>query len=360
MALIRLPAALRRAVLAGGIALGLVAVPMPFLHVTAFAVDPVVSPAPSPSDVVASSAPPSASADPSPSATPPATPDPSPSLDPSPSPAPSASPNPSPSPSPDPSAGAGPDPTATPPPPTPTPSPAAPDSLNLYVASGFRFQDPYMTSCTAAAAEDMLNFIALGGSGGSGLVWGPTLSNASLRRILAFERANDTLAPWAAGSDPHGWRNALNFYGWGASAMSRASWVYVDQGFTTFNGAIRAAVRAMIDTHKPVGMLGWGGRHAQILTGYFGLQGDPFAKKPDGTWADTFTVGGLYLSDPLRRHGWMNVPVSVGRLAAGTNWRIRFTPYVQRDSIYHDPLVPGIRRAWREWYGLYTLILPIR
>ncbi len=31
--------------------------------------------------------------------------------------------------------------------------------------------------------------------------------------ILAFERSHDTLRSTSAGSDAHGWRNALNYYG---------------------------------------------------------------------------------------------------------------------------------------------------
>ena len=64
----------------------------------------------------------------------------------------------------------------------------------------------------------MLNFIALRGSGGEGFGWLPTLSATVRDQILAWERSHDTLAG-GRGSDPHGWRNALNYYGWGEAAL---------------------------------------------------------------------------------------------------------------------------------------------
>ena len=60
----------------------------------------------------------------------------------------------------------------------------------------------------------MLNLVAMRSVGGVGFRWTPTNSGAVRDSILAWERKHDTL-PGGYGSDPHGWRNALNFYGWG-------------------------------------------------------------------------------------------------------------------------------------------------
>ena len=87
--------------------------------------------------------------------------------------------------------------------------------------------------------------------------------------ILAFERANDTLRPGGLGSDAHGWRNALNAYGWGQDALTDpARMVFEDRGYRTFSGAVRAAVKAIARRGMPVGILGWAGGHAQVMTGY--------------------------------------------------------------------------------------------
>ena len=101
-------------------------------------------------------------------------------------------------------------------------------SRNLFVGKGFVYQDPYYTACTAASVMHMLNTIAYRGTGGHGFRWKPyTVKKSSnpdqlrdMTSILAFERRNDTLRSSTSGSDAHGWRNALNYYGWGSSAMT--------------------------------------------------------------------------------------------------------------------------------------------
>lgn len=206
----------------------------------------------------------------------------------------------------------------------------------------------------------MLNFIALARSGGTGFHWHVTLSSKVRDNVLRWERAHDTLAPWARGTDPHGWRNALNFYGWGSGALMAGSQVYIDQGFTSYSDAVRAAVRQLILTRKPVGMLGWGGSHAQMITGYYGLVGNPLARNPDGSWAGGFTIAGLYLSDPLRGDRIVNRAVSLNTLRFTSDRRLRFWRYFATDSPYDDPYTPGIRPSRSEWYGKFVLLLPVR
>jgi hypothetical protein len=324
-------AAIRRPLLALGLALGALAAPVPLLHAVASAADPSPSVAPS------------ATTSPSPTASP--DPTPAPSSDPTPAPTPAPSSDPTPAPTPD---------------PTPTPPPSAPPALNLFVASGFRYQDPNYTACTATSAMDMLNFIAAAGSGGPGFRWRPTLSSTLRDRVLAYERAHDTLATASRGTDPHGWRNALNFYGWGGGALIDGQMVYEDVSFSSYGAAIHAAVRQMILTRKPVGMLGWAGHHAQMLTGYYGLQGDPFAQNPDGSWTDGFGIAGMFVSDPLRSDAILNRRVAYRALATTTNLHLRFQSFRQLDSPYDDSYTPGYRISRTEWYGRYTLLLPLR
>jgi hypothetical protein len=231
--------------------------------------------------------------------------------------------------------------------------------MNLFVSSVFRFQDPNMSACTSTAARSMLNFIALRGTGGQGFLWTPTTSGAVRDSILAWEKAHDTL-PTGRGSDPHGWRNALNYYGWGAETLMAGWRVYDDFSFGTFGGAMKAAVRAMVATRKPVGVLGWGGAHAQMITGYWGLVGNPFAKDATGRYTNAFTVAGFYLTDPLRASNIVNRAVSWERLKTSKNYRIRFRRYLETDSTYDDPYTPGYRRSRDEWYKRFVLVLPIR
>ena len=99
------------------------------------------------------------------------------------------------------------------------------------MSSAFLYQDPYYTACTAASTMFMLNTIAYRDTGGNGFAWTPyrvksnkadTADYRDMTSILAFARRNDTLRSTSAGSDPHGWRNALNHYGWGRDAMTDA------------------------------------------------------------------------------------------------------------------------------------------
>jgi hypothetical protein len=234
-----------------------------------------------------------------------------------------------------------------------------PTSFNLYIAGGFRYQDPNYYACTATSTMVMLNVIALGGRGGSGFVWTTRLGSAAVDSILAWERTHDTLEG-GHGSDPHGWRNALNYYGWGSAALVAGSRVYEDRAHATFDGSMKNAIRALIRHRKPVGIVAWAGRHAQMVTGYDGLVGDPFAKDAQGRFTNTFTVAAVYLSDPLKSQAIVNRRISWSELKGSSNLKLRFRPYLETDSPYDDPYTPGTLAARDEWYGKFVTIVPVR
>jgi len=94
---------------------------------------------------------------------------------------------------------------------------------------------------------------------------------------MSWKRGSHDTMTGGLGSDPHGWRNALNYYGWGSGTLVAGTRVYDDVAFSSYDGAMRATLRALIATGKPVGVLGWRGGHAQMISGYYGLVGDPFA-----------------------------------------------------------------------------------
>lgn len=231
--------------------------------------------------------------------------------------------------------------------------------MNLFVAAGFGFQDLNRAACAAASTRTMLNLAAMRSAGGPGFRWQVTNSGTVRDAILAWERRHDTMAG-GYGSDPHGWRNALNFYGWGRAALIAGARVYDDYSYPSFGGAMKAAVRAMILTGKPVGLLGWRGSHAQMVTGYYGLAGNPFVKDSTGRYTNAFSVAGFYLTDPLRSSVAVNKPISYTALRLTTTYRLRFQRYYETDSNYDDPYTPGYRVSKTEWYARFTLILPIR
>jgi hypothetical protein len=231
--------------------------------------------------------------------------------------------------------------------------------MNLFVASVFRYQDPNWAACTATSARSMLNFIKAAGSGGQGFIWRTSISAVMRDTILAWERSHDTMTG-GYGSDPHGWRNALNYYGWGPAALSGGAKIYDDRSYASYDYAMKAAVRALAATRKPVGLLGWRGAHAQMITGYYGLVGDPFAKDALGKYTNKFTVGGFYMTDPLARSKAVNLRLSWLQLKTTTVYRWRFQRYYETDSLLDDPYTAGVRQAKGEWYGKFVIIQPLR
>jgi hypothetical protein len=236
---------------------------------------------------------------------------------------------------------------------------ASPTSLNLFVAAGFRYQDPNYYACTATSTMDILNFIALSGRGGPGFRWTVSVSGTTRDAVLAWERTHDTLAG-GNGSDPHGIRNALNYYGWGSQALWAGYRVYDDIAFYTYDGAVKRAVRSMILMRKPVVLLAWAGQHAQMMVGYYGLVGDPFAKDSLGRYTNAFSVGGFYLADPLQSQAFVNKPIPYSTLQFTTDPKFRFRPYLETDSPYDDPYSRGILPARAEWYNRFVIVVPIR
>ena len=205
----------------------------------------------------------------------------------------------------------------------------------------------------------MLNFVALSGTGGPDFTWLTTNAGSVRDSILAWERRHDTMTG-GHGSDPHGWRNALNFFGWGPLALVAGARVYDDVSFGSFDAAMKAAVRALVATGKPVGLLGWRGAHAQMITGYYGLTGDPFARDLAGRYTNAFSVAGFYLTDPLRSSNAVNRMRSYSSLRLTMNYRLRFQRFYETDSRLDDIYTPGFRIAKSEWYKRFVLILPIR
>jgi hypothetical protein len=223
----------------------------------------------------------------------------------------------------------------------------------MYDESAIRFQNPDAVACTAAAAESMLNLIALASNpdmppprGGSlpstSFVWSIDTSFETEEDILWFERQNMTMYWSEPGTDPHGWRNALNYYGWG----SMKAGVYRDSSYDSFDAAARATVLSIARTGKPVGILGWGGGHAQYVTGYR-VRGD------DPRVGDHFTIIGVYLTDPLGGDRAVNVFLSYSEWEGGPGY-LRFWQYFDETSPYLDPIDGNVGNA--EWRGKWVII----
>lgn len=231
-----------------------------------------------------------------------------------------------------------------------TPPPDQSYARNLY-SSQVRYQNPDLTACVATSTMIMLNEVAENGRRGGDFRWLPSTALVRQRTVLRWARSHDTLEPGPGGTDPNGWRNALNYYGWGSFSDPDAM-TYQVFSFPTYDQAVRAAVTAMARYKRPVGMLGWGGGHAQVINGYTVFGQNP-AKSAH------FTVQYVYLTDPLKRDAMRNVKIAYSRLAVGP-LRYRFRKYVQRDSPYDDPYTLGFLVADKGWYGRWVIVAPVR
>jgi len=237
---------------------------------------------------------------------------------------------------------------------TPAGSPQTDWTYTIYNENAVRFQNPDHEACTAASVQTALNMIALGG-GETG--WQPSTAYAVQERILAYERANMTLPVGLPGSDPHGTRNALNYYGWN----SMWAGIYVDRAYSTFDEAAKTIVSTIARTHKPAIIFTWFGGHTQVVSGYKVHGADP-AKSND------FIVEGVYLTDPLIGSGYLfygGVSHEVQTITADTfvtlaNWKsgpdaVQFRRYLQTDSTLQDPIDGNIGR--KEWYNRWVVVL---
>jgi hypothetical protein len=235
-------------------------------------------------------------------------------------------------------------------------------SVNLYRSAGYLTQDPYYSACTAATTMMMLNFVALAGTGGNGFIWHKSTVKSragdplDMTSVFSFARGHDTLLG-GTGSEPHGWRNALNYSGWGSSAMTPDVRVYDDRAYIGFDAAVKDAVLALARYRKPVGVLAWAGGHAQVITGYKVTGEDPRV-------STNFSVDSVYLSDPLQADGVVNKLVSITSFRLGP-LTYRFRRYSQVDSPYDDPYTPGwirssVRSGPSEWFARYVLVIPVR
>ncbi len=228
--------------------------------------------------------------------------------------------------------------------------PARTYAANLY-SNLVRYQNPDLTACVGAATLIMLNQVATQGSKGNDFQWVPSIELGRQRSIIKWARAHDTLEPGPGGTDPNGWRNALNQYGWG-DYEDPATMTYQVFTYSSYATAVKNAVIALARYRKPVGILAWAGGHAQVLNGYTVFGQNPAA-------SGNFTVKYVYLTDTLKRDGLRNARISYSKLIHGP-LKYRLRKYRHKDSPYDDPYTPGLLVAHKGWYGRYVIVAPVK
>jgi hypothetical protein len=230
-------------------------------------------------------------------------------------------------------------------------------TYDIFQYRAVRFQNPDMDACTAATTMTMLNLIyyttneplsskSAVQAAQPPLVWKPSITTKTQTSIYRWERSHMGQSAAKPGVDGHGWRNALNYFGWGDMKAG----AYSDQAYRTFDQAAKAAVRAVAVANEPVGIMSWYGSHAQIVTGYRVTGMDPRTGSMD------FSIVGVYLSDPLRERKIDDKLISYADWKSG-DIVLRFAPYLQGDSIYRDPIDGQVGR--KEWWQKYVIIAPV-
>jgi hypothetical protein len=213
-------------------------------------------------------------------------------------------------------------------------------SMNLFASSGVRNQgDDH--SCTAAATMIMLNFIASKSSSkGDGFAWKPSVATGVQTQVMTYEWGHMTATRSAEqnGADENGWRNALNYFGWG----SMTAGVYVVKAYDSYTSATAAAVKAMARTGKPVGYIALHGDHAEVLNGFSVTAADPAT-------SDAFKIVNLFVTDSGL--GYRNHEFSYSRFSA------IFDRNLAPGSTQVDPITGTVGDDL--WMGKWILIEPV-
>ena len=236
------------------------------------------------------------------------------------------------------------------------PSPAT-YQFSVFDSASMRYQNPSFTACTGANTLSMLNMIykldhragfapSAVQAGQPKLIWRPNTSYGKQQQVYYWIRSHMDQSWDKEGADPHGWRNGLNYFGWGSVKAG----VYGDQAYATFDEAATAVVVELALSNEPVGILTWYGSHAQFVTGYVVEGQDPRTGSRD------FKVLGVFLTDPAREKGHTNFLVSYQTWKGG-DMSVRFTQYRQQDSVFRDAIDHKIGK--NEWREKFVIVGPV-
>ena len=172
--------------------------------------------------------------------------------------------------------------------------------------------------CVGAASQMMLN-----------LILGRSRSDSKEQSaIMTYAKAHDSLVR-SNGSDPQGWAAALRYFG--NSRTSGYHWAR----YGSYASALRAAAYDLRMTAKPVGLLVYGGTHANVMVG--------FTATADPALGGAFSVTSVQIAGSWYPRPTLDPPpgtwLSTSRLAS------RFNRYWETDGL-------------RSWVGYWVTIEP--
>jgi hypothetical protein len=190
-------------------------------------------------------------------------------------------------------------------------------TVSIWRSTAFASQHDSVT-CTAAAVQMMLN-----------LVLNRSRHDASEQdAILDYEQRSDTLAE-SDGSDPAGWAAALRYFG------SSRTQTYHWERYASYAPAVRAAAHDLRMTGKPVGLLVYGGTHANVMVG--------FKATADPALGGSFNVTSVQIAGPWYPRAGLDPPP--GTWLSTSSLASRFNRYDERDGL-------------SAWVGHWVIVAP--
>jgi len=190
-------------------------------------------------------------------------------------------------------------------------------TVSIWRSTAFASQHDSVT-CTAAAVQMMLN-----------LVLNRSRHDATEQdAILAYEQRSDTLAE-SDGSDPAGWAAALRQFG--GSRTETYHW----ERHASYAAALRAAAHDLRMTGKPVGLLVYGGTHANVMVG--------FKATADPARGGSFSVTSVQIAGPWYPRAGLDPPP--GTWLSTSSLASRFNRYNERDGL-------------SAWVGYWVIVAP--
>jgi len=184
--------------------------------------------------------------------------------------------------------------------------------------------------CVGASVQMMLNIIEPGRD-----------------RTVTTQRRLQKLARAWSGPAPSGFeRQGASVSGWAAALNVKGGGPYRVAGASTLSRVLHVAAKAMRETHRPVGLLMWQGRHAWVMSG--------FRATADPARTDAFKVTGVIVEDPLYPYGskaWGASPKPGAVLSLAT-LRRQFVP--RRSRSIWATVNPSMARLG----GMYVVVLP--
>jgi hypothetical protein len=190
-------------------------------------------------------------------------------------------------------------------------------SVTIWRSTAFASQAT-TTWCTAAATQIMLNLV----------LDRSRHDSTEQRAILTYEQAHDSLAI-SYGSDPQGWAAALRSFGTTRTAT------YHWERNSSFSASVKSAAYRLRMTGKPIGLLVYGGKHANVMVG--------FRASADPARGGSYSVTSVQIVGPWYPRSGVDSPP--GTWLSSSTLASRFYRYSQRDGL-------------SGWIGYWVTITP--